>query len=543
MKSTMSSMPLTTRLIYDHGRTVHARSLVTTYEADGSSSTLTYAEVAERSDRLAVGLERLGVGVGDVVGTFCWNHADHLSAYFAVPCMGAVLHTVNIRLFPEQVAYVINHAEDRFLLVDQVLVDQLAPYADKLTTVERFIVIGGDGGALGERAVPIEEILAEPGAAPNREPLDEGSAASICYTSGTTGDPRGVAYGHRSTFVHSLAQCAADAFAISQHDVIMLMVPMFHSNAWGLPYSGWMSGSDFVMPQSTLDAGSLARMFGEQRPTFTAGVPTLFNDLLNYTPGDSGEELDLSCLRVAVCGGSAVTGALVEAMRDRGVPMLQGWGMTETSPLCALSHPPKHSPPDEDTYWRTKSGRASSAGIQLRIVDDAGNELPWDGHSIGEVEVRGPWVTASYHGIETPEKFDDGWLRTGDVGYGDSERYVQLTDRAKDVIKSGGEWISSLDLEDALSSHPDVLEVAVIGVPDERWEERPLACLVLRPGAELDPAALGEHLTPLVARWWIPERWVALEEIPKTSVGKSDKRTLRDRHAAGELAVITPTRS
>jgi fatty-acyl-CoA synthase len=540
MKSTMSSMPLTTRLIYDHGRTVHARSLVTTYAADGSSTTLTYAEVAERADRLAVGLERLGVDSGEVVGTYCWNHADHLAAYFAVPCMGAVLHTVNIRLFPDQVAFVVNHAEDRFLLVDQVLVDQLAPYADKLTTVERFIVIGGDGAALGERAVPIEEILAEPGAAPEREPLDEDSAASICYTSGTTGDPRGVAYGHRSTFVHSLAQCAADAFAISQHDVIMLMVPMFHSNAWGLPYSGWMSGADFVMPQSTLDAGSLARMFGERRPTFTAGVPTLFNDLLNHTPA---EELDLSCLRVAVCGGSAVTGALVEAMRDRGVPMLQGWGMTETSPLCALSHPPKHSPPEEDTYWRTKSGRASSAGIQLRIVDDAGNELPWDGHSIGEVEVRGPWVTASYHGIETPEKFDDGWLRTGDVGYGDSERYVQLTDRAKDVIKSGGEWISSLDLEDALSSHPDVLEVAVIGVPDERWEERPLACLVLRPGAELDPAALGEHLTPLVARWWIPERWVALEEIPKTSVGKSDKRILRDRHAAGELEIITPTRS
>jgi fatty-acyl-CoA synthase len=542
MKSTMSSMPLTTRLIYDHGRTVHSRSLVTTYAADGSSTTLTYAEVAERSDRLAVGLARLGVGSGDVVGTFCWNHADHLAAYFAVPCMGAVLHTVNIRLFPDQVAFVVNHAEDRFLLVDQVLVDQLAPFADKLTTVERFIVIGGDGAALGERAVPIEEILAEPGAVPERESLDESSAASICYTSGTTGDPRGVAYGHRSTFVHSLAQCAADAFAISQHDVIMLMVPMFHSNAWGLPYSGWMSGADFVMPQSTLDAGSVARMFGERRPTFTAGVPTLFNDLLNYSPGEGGEELDLSCLRVAVCGGSAVTGALVEAMRDRGVPMLQGWGMTETSPLCALSHPPKHSPPEEDTFWRTKSGRASSAGIQLRIVDDAGVELPWDGKSIGEVEVRGPWVTASYHGIETPEKFDDGWLRTGDVGYGDSERYVQLTDRAKDVIKSGGEWISSLDLEDALSSHPDVLEVAVIGVPDERWEERPLACLVLRPGAELDPAALGEHLGPLVARWWIPERWVALEEIPKTSVGKADKRTLRDQHAAGELEVVTPAR-
>jgi fatty-acyl-CoA synthase len=540
MKSTMSAMPLTTRLIYDHGRTVHHRSLVTTYAADGSTTTLTYAEVAARADRLAAGLQRLGIGPGDLVGTYCWNHADHLAAYFAVPCMGAVLHTVNIRLFPEQVSFVVNHADDRFLIVDQQLVDQLAPIAESLERVERFLVVGGDGAALGERAMPLEEALAEPGAIPEWPQLDEHDAASICYTSGTTGDPRGVAYGHRSTFVHSLAQCAGNAFDLSQDDTIMLMVPMFHSNAWGLPYSGWMSGADFVMPQSKLDATSLARMFREQRPTFTAGVPTLFNDLLNLT---DPEPVDLSSLRVAVCGGSAVTGALIDAMRERGVPMLQGWGMTETSPLCALSHPPKHSPAEEDTYWRSKSGRPSSAGIELRIVDDAGAELPWDGSSIGEIEVRGPWVTTSYHGVDTPDKFDHGWLRTGDVGYGDPERFVQLTDRAKDVIKSGGEWISSLDLEDALAAHPDVLEVAVIGVADERWEERPLACLVLREGADLDPAALAGHLSTLVARWWIPERWAALAEIPKTSVGKADKRTLRDRYAAGQIEIVTPTRS
>jgi fatty-acyl-CoA synthase len=295
-----------------------------------------------------------------------------------------------------------------------------------------------------------------------------------------------------------------------------------------------------VMPQSTLDAGSLARMFGERRPTFTAGVPTIYNDLLNHR---DPEPVDLSSLRVAVCGGSAVTGALIDAMRERGVPMLQGWGMTETSPLCALSLPPKHSPPEEDTFWRSKSGRASSAGIQLRIVDDEGAELPWDGKSVGEIEVRGPWVTTSYMNVDTPEKFDDGWLRTGDVGYGDPERFVQLTDRAKDVIKSGGEWISSLDLEDGLASHPDVLEVAVIGVDDERWEERPLACIVLRPGAALDPTAMAEHLGPLVARWWIPERWAAMAEIPKTSVGKADKKALRAAYLAGEIEVVSPARS
>ncbi|HVT00500.1 MAG TPA: long-chain fatty acid--CoA ligase [Solirubrobacterales bacterium] len=539
MKSTMSAMPLTTRLIYDHGRTVHHRSLVTTYAADGSSTTQAYAEIADRADRLAVGLQRIGIAPGDRVGTFCWNHGDHLAAYFAVPCMGAVLHTVNIRLFPEQVSFVVNHAADRLMIVDQQLVDLLAPIADSLPTVERFLVVGGDGAALGARAMPVEAALAEPGAVPEWPELDESDAASICYTSGTTGDPRGVAYGHRSTFVHSLAQCATNAFAIGQEDTILLSVPMFHSNAWGLPYSGWMSGADFVMPQSTLDPASLARMFEERRPTFTAGVPTLFNDLLNH---ESPAPVDLSSLRVAVCGGSAVTGTLIDAMKARGVPMLQGWGMTETSPLCALSHPPKHAKPEEDSYWRSKSGRPSSAGIELRIVDDEGAELPWDGASVGEVEVRGPWVATSYYGIDTPEKFHHGWLRTGDVGYGDQERFVQLTDRAKDVIKSGGEWISSLDLEDALASHPDVLEVAVIGVADERWEERPLACIVLRDGAQLDPAGLAGHIAPQVARWWIPERWAAVAEIPKTSVGKADKRALRERHAAGELEVIAPTR-
>jgi fatty-acyl-CoA synthase len=452
--------------------------------------------------------------------------------------MGAVLHTINIRLFPEQAAFVINHAGDRLVIVDDSLAAQLAASADLLEDVERFIIIGGDGAPLGDRAVRLEDVLAAEGSEPEWPELDESAASSICYTSGTTGDPRGVAYGHRSTFVHTLAQCGGNAFDISQHDCILLMVPMFHSNAWGLPYSGWMSGADFVMPQGTLDAASLARMFREHEPTFTAGVPTLFNDLLAY---DGPEGLDLSCLRVAVCGGSAVTAALVDAMRERGVPMLQGWGMTETSPLAALSHPPKESPPSEDTYWRTKSGRPT-AGMQMRIVDDAGNELPWDGRSIGEVEVRGPWVTTSYYGIDAPEKFDEGWLRTGDIGYGDSERYVQLTDRAKDVIKSGGEWISSVELEDAISGHPDVAEVAVIGVPDERWEERPLACIVLRPGTELDLNSLTAHLAPLVAKWWIPERWAEVDEIPKTSVGKADKRDLRARYAAGEVEVASPVR-
>jgi fatty-acyl-CoA synthase len=539
MESTMSAMQLTTRLIYEHGRKLHARSLVTTYAADGSSESMSFAEIAERSDRLAVGLQQLGVQPGDSVGTFCWNHADHLAAYFAVPCMGAVLHTINIRLYAEQIAFVVRDAGDRIVIVDDSLSESLAIVADQLEQVEHFVVVGGDGKVLGPRAVRIEDILGPPGSAPLWSELQEDSAASISHTSGTTGDPRGVVYGHRSTFIHALAQCAGNAFDISERDTILLMVPMFHVNAWGLPFSGWMSGSDFVLPQSTLDPASLAVMIREQRPTFTAGVPTLFNDLLNHAPT---EDLDLSCLRVAVCGGSAVTGALIDAMRERGVPLLQGWGMTETSPMCALSHPPKHSPPEEDTFWRMKSGRPT-AGIQMRIVGDDGGELPWDGRSTGEIEVRGPWVTTSYHGIDASDKFDEGWLRTGDIGYGDPEGYVQLTDRAKDVIKSGGEWISSVALEDALARHDDVVEAAVIGVPDERWDERPVALLVLQPGAELDPAGLAAHLASLVARWWIPERWAVIPEVPKTSVGKADKRLLRDRYSAGEFEIVSPSRS
>jgi fatty-acyl-CoA synthase len=346
-----------------------------------------------------------------------------------------------------------------------------------------------------------------------------------------------VAYGHRSTFVHSLATCTGNAFDITERSTILLMVPMFHANAWGLPYAGWMAGADLVLPGPTLDPASLAQMIHEQRPTFTCGVPTLFNDLLRY--GESAT-LDLSSLQLAVCGGSAVPASLIDKLRDEhGVALLQGWGMTETSPLAALASPPKGSPPQEDTYWRAKSGRPV-AGVQMRIVDDDGAELAWDGASIGEIEVRGPWVTASYHEDPAPEKFRDGWLRTGDVGYGDTRGFVQLTDRTKDVIKSGGEWISSVELENALMDHPGVVEAAVIGVPDERWEERPLACVVVREGTAVDIAALCEHLRSRVARWWVPERWAMLDAIPKTSVGKFDKKALRAAHAEGRLAVQQP---
>lgn len=536
MKSTIPDTPLTVQMIFRHGRQMHAESQVVSYLPDGSSATASFAQVAERADRLAVALAGLGIGAGDRVGTFCWNHADHLAAYFAVPCMGAVLHTINIRLFEDQLVYLVEHAEDRVLMVDDSLVSALAPIAERLERIERFIIVGdGDPGPFADRAVGLTELLDSADGEPDWPVIDESDAASMCYTSGTTGDPRGVVYGHRSTFVHSLAQCSSNAFALSEHDRALLMVPMFHANAWGIPYSGWMVGADLVMPGPNLDAPSLARMIDERRPTFTAGVPVLFNDLLHH-----GEQhpLDMSSLRVAVCGGSAVPASLVDSMReDHGVPVLQGWGMTETSPLAALSHPPAGSGPEEDTYWRTKSGRPV-AGLEMRIVDEAGTELPWDGEAVGEIEVRGPWVTGSYYRSDDPDKFRDGWLRTGDVGYRDAKGYVQLTDRTKDVIKSGGEWISSVELENLLIAHPGVLEAAVIGVEDERWGERPLACVVGADGTEPDLDALAEHLRESVARWWVPERWTTLDEVPKTSVGKFDKRELRSRYASGELDVV-----
>jgi fatty-acyl-CoA synthase len=537
MLSTVPNFPLTIDLIFQYGRSMFPDSRIVTY-ADGDYRVATFEQVATRADRLAAGLQRAGIVAGDRVGTLCWNSDDHMAAYYAIPRLGAVLHTLNLRLFPEQLRYVIDHGGDRVVIVDSSLISLLAPIADQLEKVERFVVVGdGDIGEFGERGIALDDLLAPPGTDVEWPEIDEGSAAALCYTSGTTGNPQGIAYGHRSIVLHSLASCSGNTFGLSEADRILAMVPMFHANAWGLPYSGWMVGADLIMPGPTLDAASLARMFREQRPTFTAGVPTLFNDLLQY---GAHEELDLSSLRLAVCGGSPVPPALIDRFRDRhGVPMVQGWGMTETGPLCSLSHPPKGTPPEDDTFWRAKSGRPIH-GVQARLIGDDGAELPWDGESVGEIEVRGPWVTGSYYLEAAPEKFDGGWLRTGDVGQIDPRGYIQITDRTKDVIKSGGEWVSSVELENTIMGHSDVIEAAVIGAADERWGERPLAVVVIDPDSDTTPSDLLGFLDGKVVRWWLPERWALVDEIPKTSVGKFDKRALRLSHERGELVLVEP---
>jgi fatty-acyl-CoA synthase len=533
MQSTMQDRPLIINDIFDHGRKVYASSEVVTFTGDGSRRA-SFNEVATRAERLAAALKRLGINEGDRVGTFCWNTQEHLEAYFAIPCMGAVLHTLNIRLFPEQLTYVINHAEDRAIILDDSLVPLLARVAQDLKTVEHFIVIGsGDASPLGD-VLRYEELLAAESDGFAWPEIEERSAAAMCYTSGTTGNPKGVVYSHRSTFLHSLSICSGTVFGLTEHDRILPIVPMFHANAWGLPYGGWLAGSDFIMPSRFLQAEPLCRLIADERPTFSGAVPTIWNDILRYAEANP---VDLSSIRLIACGGSAVPRSLMEKFQQRhNVRILQAWGMTETSPLAAVAHIPKSCEPGQEMDWRSKTGRVVH-GVDLRIMDN-GKEVAWDGQSVGEIEVRGPWITASYYGDDTPEKFDDGWLRTGDVGTVNEQGFIQITDRSKDVIKSGGEWISTVELENALMGHPDVIEAAVIGVPDERWDERPLACVVLREGAGADTEALRSFLGERVAKWWVPERWAFINEVPKTSVGKFDKKVLRAQREQGAIKII-----
>jgi fatty-acyl-CoA synthase len=534
MKSTMQDAPLLISDILRHGQQVHGDSTVITIEAGGHRSA-TFNEVAARAEKLAKALQRVGILQGDRVGTFCWNNQGHLEAYLAIPCMGAVLHTLNIRLPADQLAYVINHAEDRAIIVDASLIPLLAAIKDDLKTVETIIVAGeGDTSALGE-TLSYEKILAaeEPGF--DWPVLDERSAAAMCYTSGTTGNPKGVVYSHRSTWLHTMAEQAASSVGMTENDRILIIVPMFHANAWGTPYGAWMAGTDMIMPQMFLMGQQLAAIFNEQHPTLACGVPTIWNGLLNLDA-----PVDFSSVRAITAGGAAVPQSLIEGFEKKfGATIIQGWGMTETSPLAAFGLPPaRRQGGHDDMYYKVKAGRVVG-GIEIRVVSEDGEILPHDGESVGEFEVRGPWVTGSYYKDEDPAKFHDGWLCTGDVGCLDQQGYMTISDRTKDVIKSGGEWISSVELENAVMAYPDVFEAAVIAIPDKKWSERPLVAVVPKPGRTPTPSDMVDFLVGRVPRWWLPDQWTFVNEIPKTSVGKFDKKVIRANYAEGDYTVQT----
>jgi fatty-acyl-CoA synthase len=524
--------PLNLQHVLGRMRDVFGDSEVVTLTGDGTTRAR-YSEVVDRAGRLANALDKLGVNEGDRVATFAWNSQRHLECYLAIPCMGAVLHTLNIRLFPDQLTYIANHAQDRIVFVDDVLVPVLEKVAPTFETVEHFVVMGdGDSGDL-PNVIRYEDLIADEPTDYDWPDLEDSQAAGLAYTSGTTGNPKGVLYSHRSQVLHSFGTCLADAMGLRASDRVLPVVPMFHVNAWGIPYAAGLIGSDLVMPMQFLQAEPLTKLIEDERVTVAAGVPTVWLDVLNYADENKP---DLSSIRTVIGGGSAVPLSLMQAFQDRhGIEITQAWGMTEMSPLGTVARPPAGL--DEDEHWRYRdtAGRIMPL-VEARLITGDGEEAPWDGETTGELEVRGPWIASDYY--EDPsgrDKFHDGWLRTGDIASIDSHGFVKISDRAKDVIKSGGEWISSVELEGELMAHPDVAEAAVIAKPDERWQERPLACVVCKEGASLSADELIEHLRPRVAKWWLPDEISFIDEVPKTSVGKFDKKVLRKRLEAGDL--------
>ncbi|MBI3732112.1 MAG: long-chain fatty acid--CoA ligase [Chloroflexi bacterium] len=495
----------------------------------------TYADWAKRVNRLAGVLERLGVARGERVGTLAWNTYRHYELYFAVPCAGRVLHTLNLRLPPDQLVYVINHAEDQVIFADASLVPLLDKIKGHLKSVKHFVVMA-DGALPASALSPVssyEELLAAESDSFAWPHLEENEAAAMCYTSGTTGNPKAALYSHRAIFLHSLAQGMSGSFGISERDIVLPVVPMFHANAWGLPFTSTMVGAKQVFPGPHLSPPDLLNLIQSERVTITAGVPTIWIGILAEL--ERNGHYDISSLRTMPVGGSAVPRALMEKYEKKyGVPITQAWGMTEMTPLGTVSVLKSYMAdwPEERRFdYRVKQGMPS-VGVDIRAVDEDGKEVPWDGKTMGELEVRGPWIISAYYKMEgNQDRFHDGWFRTGDVVSIDPEGYIQIVDRTKDLVKSGGEWISSVDLENAIMAHPKVLEAAVIAINHPRWQERPLALVVAKADfkGQISKEEIQEMLAAKFTKWWVPDDVVFIDAVPKTSVGKFDKKVLRDQ--------------
>lgn len=530
----MMDFPLTLTHFLQRAKTLFGRSEIVSRLADGSLHRSTYADLHRRASRLAGALARLGARRGDRVATLAWNHYRHLELYFGVPCSGAVLHPLNLRLHPSELAYVAGHAGDRFVFVDRSLLPLLAKFIGSVDGIERIIVM--DDGAphpLPAGALDYEELLAREVDDFAFPELDERSASGVGYTSGTTGNPKGVIYSHRSTVLHTLISCMADTLAVSEHDCVLPIVPMFHANAWGFPYTAVAAGSKVVLAGQHLDSPGLLDLMASERVSIAAGVPTVWLGVLAQLD-QQPKRWDLGALRSMVIGGSAVPPAMITGFKQRhGLTVLQEWGMTETNPIGTIARV-KSSLASADEG--AKLAMQASQGypmpfVEHRHTDETGQVIPWDGATMGELEVRGPFVVSSYSGGEGADKFTrDGWFKTGDVVTIDAEGYMQITDRAKDVIRSGGESISSVALENALMSHPAVFEAAVFAVRHPKWSERPLAAIVLKDGQQVTKAELRAHIEGSFARFWLPDDYLFIDQVPKTSTGKFLKSKLRSDH-------------
>jgi fatty-acyl-CoA synthase len=528
----MMDYPLTLTHVLERSARLFAKKPISSRLPDGMHR-YHYSDFHGRVHRLAHVLRDLGVQPGDRVGSLCWNSHRHLELYFAVPCYGAVLHTLNLRLPHDQLAYIVNHAEDKVIFVDASLAPLLEEFKDQIPTTRHFVIL--PDGEYASTLTPQSDYEALLAAAPAEKfawpALDERSACALCYTSGTTGNPKGVLYTHRALTLHTFGLTMADSFGICERDTVLQIVPMFHANGWGIPYAAVMAGSALVFTGRHLQPADIADLIETERITFTAGVPTIWMTLHSYL---ESHPRDLSSIRALTAAGSALPRQFIEIFEKKyGIRFLLAWGMTETTPIATVTTLRQDAAQlsDQDRFDLLARHGMPVPGVDIRIVDAEGNELPWDGATMGELQVRGPWITSGYYNNPGVDAFADGWFRTGDVATVDSGGYIQITDRTKDLVKSGGEWISSVDLENAIMAHPKVAEAAVIGVFHPKWQERPLACVVAAEQfrGTITKAEIMHFLASRVAKWWLPDDVVFMDAVPKTSVGKFNKRVLREQ--------------